>query len=206
MQSTLADGRWVASAKIPLFQCPSDVRDGPLDGNPLYHNAAVSMRGRDPGPCNYAVRMGSQAFGGPYPGNAFGNGPQTHGDTPDGKRISGIFGHANFGAAFADVRDGLSNTFALGEMRPKCSWHAADGTLAGTHVVCVTKTVPTSAESDNPYPETKNILPARYSSPVTSPLRADVSPAGKNFSLRARARAEPVEPAAERLGRPARVG
>ena len=127
MQSTLADGRWVASVKIPLFQCPSDVGDGPLDGNPLYHSAAVSMRGRDPGPSNYAVSMGSQRFGGPYPGNAFGTGSQTHGDTPDGKRISGIFGHANFGAAFADIRDGLSNTFALGEMRPKCSWHAADG-------------------------------------------------------------------------------
>jgi prepilin-type processing-associated H-X9-DG protein len=50
-----------------------------------------------------------------------------HGNTNDGKLISGIFGHADFGAAFADVRDGLSNTFAVGEMRPKCSWHAADG-------------------------------------------------------------------------------
>jgi hypothetical protein len=57
--------------------------------------------------------LGSQRFGGPYPGNAFGTGSQTHGDTPDGKRISGIFGHANFGAAFADIRDGLSNTFGL---------------------------------------------------------------------------------------------
>ena len=62
MQSTLADGRWVAAVRIPLFQCPSDVPDGPLDGNPLYHNAPVSMRGRDPGPSNYAVSMGSQAF------------------------------------------------------------------------------------------------------------------------------------------------
>ena len=60
------------------------------------------------------------------------------------------------------------------------TWRDADGTLAGTHVVCVTKTVPTAAESDNPYAETKNILPSRYASPVTSPLRADVSPTGDN--------------------------
>jgi hypothetical protein len=60
------------------------------------------------------------------------------------------------------------------------TWRDADGTLAGTHVVCVTKTVPTAAESDNPYPESKNILPARYASPLTSPLRVDVSPAGNN--------------------------
>ncbi len=47
--------------------------------------------------------LGSQRFGGPYPGNAFDTGSQTHGDTPDGKRISGIFGHANLGAAFAGL-------------------------------------------------------------------------------------------------------
>ena len=60
------------------------------------------------------------------------------------------------------------------------TWSEADGTLAGTHVVCATKTVPTTAESDNPYTETRNILPSRYASPVTSPLRADVDPAGDN--------------------------
>ena len=127
MQSTLSDGRWVAAVKIPLFQCPSDLLDGPLDGNPLYHSQPVSMKGRSPGPSNYAFSIGSQRFGGPYPGNAFGHGPVGHGDTIDGRQVSGIFSHADFGAAFADVRDGLSNTFALGEMRPKCSWHAADG-------------------------------------------------------------------------------
>jgi prepilin-type N-terminal cleavage/methylation domain-containing protein len=127
MQAKLADGRWVASVSIPLFQCPSDVLTQPLDGNSLYYGTAVSMQGRNPGPSNYAVSMGSQRFGGPYPGNAFGTGPMGHGDTVDGKEVSGIFSHADFGAAFADVRDGLSNTFALGEMRPKCSAHAAEG-------------------------------------------------------------------------------
>lgn len=127
MQATMPDGTWVASANLSLLKCPSDQIDGPLDGNPLYHAWPVSMKGRAPGRSNYAFSMGSQAFTGPYPGNVFGNGPIGHGDTVDANQVSGIFSHADFGATLQDVSDGLSKTFAVGEMRPKCSVHAADG-------------------------------------------------------------------------------
>ena len=38
----------------------------------------------------------------------------------------------------------------------------------------MTKTVPTATKTESAYPETKNVLPNRYASPVTSPLRAEV--------------------------------
>lgn len=60
------------------------------------------------------------------------------------------------------------------------TWHEADGAVAGTHVVCVTKTVPAATKGESDYQETKNVLPPRYASPVTSPLRADVGPTGDN--------------------------
>jgi prepilin-type N-terminal cleavage/methylation domain-containing protein len=127
MQSTLGDGRLVATVRIPTFGCPSDVRGAPLDGNPFYNGSPVSMKGRDPAPANYAASMGSQLFAGPYPGNVFGTGGDMHGDSPNPASISGIFGHTEFGAKFTEVTDGLSKTIAVGEMRPDCSWHAADG-------------------------------------------------------------------------------
>lgn len=60
------------------------------------------------------------------------------------------------------------------------TWHDADGTVAGMHIVCVTKTLPVATKTESDYPETKNVLPPRYASPVSSPLRADVTPDGEN--------------------------
>lgn len=106
--------------------------------------------------------------------------PALHGVTGevslDGKPVAGA------GVLFCPEggRPAAAVTDDQGRFRLR-TWRDADGTLAGTHVVCVTKTVPTAAESDNPYPESKNILPSRYASPLTSPLRADVSPANNNF-------------------------
>jgi hypothetical protein len=60
------------------------------------------------------------------------------------------------------------------------TWQDADGAIAGMHFVCVTKTVPAATKTESDYQETKNVLPSRYASPVTSPLRADVRPGGDN--------------------------
>lgn len=60
------------------------------------------------------------------------------------------------------------------------TWGDGDGGVAGMHVVCVTKTEQTGARSSSPYAETRNMLPGRYASPLTSPLRAEVVPGQKN--------------------------
>jgi hypothetical protein len=38
-----------------------------------------------------------------------------------------VFSHLAWGASIRQVEDGTSNTIAMGEILPKCSWHAADG-------------------------------------------------------------------------------
>lgn len=60
------------------------------------------------------------------------------------------------------------------------TWQPGDGAATGEHVVCVNKFDPVGGPDASPYGEAKNALPARYASPLTSPLRAAVSPAGKN--------------------------
>lgn len=55
-----------------------------------------------------------------------------------------------------------------------------DGAIAGTHRVTITKNVAQPAAADNPYPMTKNMLPAKYARPDTSALTADVKDTGEN--------------------------
>jgi hypothetical protein len=61
------------------------------------------------------------------------------------------------------------------------TFSAGDGGVLGDHVVCVTKTVvdPTAATT-SPYSKTKSVLPARYGTPVKSPLKATVTAEGPN--------------------------
>lgn len=59
------------------------------------------------------------------------------------------------------------------------TWSEADGTIAGEHVVCVAKQVP-DAKVGSSYLGVRNVLPSRYASPATSPLRATVTPEGTN--------------------------
>ena len=129
MQSTMPDGSLVASMRVPLFLCPSDADTRPLNGNPWQFTKApsTSLNGKNPAASNYSMSMGSQAFAGPFAGNYFGTGSAGHGDTNNPKQISGLFAHVNWGAPCADVRDGLSNTIALGEIRPTCSFHSSEG-------------------------------------------------------------------------------
>lgn len=104
---------------IPGFLCPSDSTP------PIWESS-------DRGVTNYAVNVGaqystSQANSCPdYPGNVFGTGASGHSSSINPQLISGVFaGRAAWAAKISDIKDGTSNTFAMGEIRPECSDHAA---------------------------------------------------------------------------------
>ena len=117
-------GQKVHEIWIGSLLCPSDEgRKYWPDGNALYS----STTGLNLATSNYASSMGSQTFSGCFKGNTFGTGPAYHGHDTTGSQISGVFSHLAWAARIAQIRDGTSNTIALGEIRPKCSWHAQDG-------------------------------------------------------------------------------
>lgn len=61
------------------------------------------------------------------------------------------------------------------------SFAAGDGTLPGEHIVCVSKTVPDPNSNPKlPYGRTISVLPQRYQSYASSPLRANVTPSDSN--------------------------
>jgi prepilin-type N-terminal cleavage/methylation domain-containing protein/prepilin-type processing-associated H-X9-DG protein len=126
---------------LPVLTCPSDDPPQKWGGNPLYWGSASSNKNINPAISNYGASMGSQLFAAPYAGNVFagfdavhqiryppqGTGASWHGHDITGKEISGIFSHLRWAAGIKDISDGTSNTIALGEVRPKCSWHVRDG-------------------------------------------------------------------------------
>ncbi|HTN76071.1 MAG TPA: DUF1559 domain-containing protein [Pirellulaceae bacterium] len=125
--SALPGGQKIHEIWLSALLCPSDEKKY-WDGNPLYAGAAGTTKGQKWATSNYSVSIGNQAFGAcPFSGNMFGTGAAGHGDTMDPGQISGVFGHLAWGAAIEEIRDGTSNTIAIGEIRPKCSWHARDG-------------------------------------------------------------------------------
>jgi prepilin-type N-terminal cleavage/methylation domain-containing protein/prepilin-type processing-associated H-X9-DG protein len=124
--STLPSGQRVHSVWISTFNCPSD-RQEYQGGNPIYFATRASTRAQQRATTNYAASMGSQAFQTCFPGNTFGTGSSVHGHNEDGSTISGVFSHVAWGARIRDIKDGTSKTISLGEIIPKCSWHARDG-------------------------------------------------------------------------------
>jgi len=121
-------GPYVHEQWISTLICPSEGRPQYLDGNPLYHSAGSSTKGQKWATSNYAASMGNQNFTPcSFGANMYGTGPVYHGHDNTGGQISGVFSHCAWGASIADIKDGTSNTIALGEIRPKCSWHARDG-------------------------------------------------------------------------------
>lgn len=64
------------------------------------------------------------------------------------------------------------------------TWTEADGAIEGEHVVCINKFVPESAGSGNDlFPLGKNVVPEKYVSPRTSPLRVTITRKGPNEFL-----------------------
>lgn len=57
---------------------------------------------------------------------------------------------------------------------------AGDGATLGEHRVTITKNVAQPSAPDDPYPVTKNVLPAKYAKPDTSNLTANVTTDGDN--------------------------
>jgi len=120
------NGKKVHEVWVSTFLCPSD--EGQVyqtGGNPLYSSTTNLKLATS----NYGASMGNQKFNPPcnFQPNMFGGGSATHGHSEDGLQISGVFSHTAWGAAISDIRDGTSNTIAIGEIRPRCSWHARDG-------------------------------------------------------------------------------
>jgi len=82
---------------------------------------------------NYAVSIGAQAMPSHnstcnlFPGNLFGDGAAGHGNSASGVNVSGMFGRGEWFPRFADVKDGLSNTIAMGEILPHKSDHHWNG-------------------------------------------------------------------------------
>ncbi len=128
-----ADGLPLGSITIPTFVCPSDehptespntLASGNADLGRTYKmsNYAAS-RGptkQVPGPCNCTEFSVWNAF-------AFDLYPEAGSNTERWKTFAGPFTRLAFPVKLEQVRDGLSNTIFVGEVRPSCSRHAAEG-------------------------------------------------------------------------------
>ncbi|MBN1909618.1 MAG: DUF1559 domain-containing protein [Pirellulales bacterium] len=111
-----------------MFLCASDDAPQYWGGNELYWSSPSSTQHQKRATSNYGASMGSQRFMAGYTGNYFNpNGYDSHGHSLEGSHLSGVFSHLAWGASIKDITDGTSNTIALGEVRPRCSWHVRDG-------------------------------------------------------------------------------
>ena len=91
--------RSVKGAQIPVFHCPSD----PYVQRRMNENAV----------CLGGAYSEERSGRGNYAGN-FGRGQLEEAYPPDGDRVDGVFAY-NYGARFADIRDGSSQTLLLSE-------------------------------------------------------------------------------------------
>lgn len=106
---------------VPGYRCPSDTAG---DG---FNNRATVQ--------NYAGSKGASFAGQPLGGNP--NGSPSCPDVyrsfarggRDGNGVSGPFYRNGRSCAIRDIRDGLSNTIFVGEVRPECSNHIRQGWL-----------------------------------------------------------------------------
>ncbi|MBN2579395.1 MAG: DUF1559 domain-containing protein [Pirellulales bacterium] len=145
---TRYSGRPLYETKISVLQCPSERvfigRLSSADTPALWRTDGIR------GPfalSNYAPSMGNQYMGNDYAtsctvftDNILGTIPNVywitdngvqymviHGNNINPKYISGPFSRLNWSAAIKDIRDGTSNTIALGEVRQSCGAFTRSG-------------------------------------------------------------------------------
>jgi prepilin-type processing-associated H-X9-DG protein len=137
--TTNSGGVLLRSFVIPVLICPSDTHDGknPGDANRALTNYAGSM-GAQLMQSNTGCNLSTIVGVGPNDPNSdgeswFGTGDRERGDWGDSNRISGVFGRGGgtnldpWAATFAQIKDGTSNTIAIGEVRPTCGDHSVNG-------------------------------------------------------------------------------
>ena len=115
-------------AATPAWRCPSDP-NGPFDPNLSGWLAANKVAVANYAGCGGAQRLESQNGCGSfvYAAGYFGTGPVHEGLSLEASEISGVFSGASWGARIAEIRDGTSNTIAMGEIRPGCAMGFAEG-------------------------------------------------------------------------------
>jgi hypothetical protein len=132
-ETALPDGRMLRSHTLPFGRCPSDASEpflgGQIDGN--FQGSYTGSLGSQKTPsansnCNTWMNPNPPFFhyekgDGPDP-VAHANWYQ-HGNTWEQTNLSGVFGRVTQGCKFARVKDGLSNTFFVGEIMGDCHDH-----------------------------------------------------------------------------------
>jgi prepilin-type N-terminal cleavage/methylation domain-containing protein/prepilin-type processing-associated H-X9-DG protein len=114
-EQKLPNGKFVRETVIPYARCPSDQSDVVPNGwfQTSYSGSLGSQKtGSADGNCNQW-----QGFAEPLAWNP------DHGNDHRGEYISGVFSRLGFGARFAQIGDGLSNTIVAGEILYECHDH-----------------------------------------------------------------------------------
>ena len=121
------------SVVVPFLRCPSS-RFSTLNAS---GQAAADYAGSSGAQATNPVRCSQ------YPGNRWGTGSKTDGVEPATlSEISGLFWRTNSRGLImtpARISDGLSNTIAMGEVRPDCSIHLSTlGWYSNAKEICST--------------------------------------------------------------------
>lgn len=128
----------IGATVVPMFLCPTDAAPAQFVTPPHHSHDPVSVVALH----NYAASRGADGIYGGDSGCGCANSWNSQAISPgwDGPRFSGPFTRVGIQVAAAAVRDGLSNTIFLGEIRPLCSWHGDNGwaTSNNGHGLCST--------------------------------------------------------------------